>query len=314
METGMGATGGLLLSSCGGASSSEPARQGQDVMVAKVRIYTEGENRIIESNGVPGHETGVFPSSADPYAIGDREFRFVVPLFPQKNPDGPTSIEYWRFGVALNGITFDPAGPNLVEGWQFEVMSFTAFKHLGIDSSNAHVQPYDFPGAPQLPAGQYHYHGFPKALYLRLLQQAKEQGIEKDMVLLGYAADGFPIYAPSGPSNPSDDNSTEKTMSSSYRLKPGQRQTEDPNAPSGEYDGTFVEDYEYVEGSGDLDECNGRDGITPEYPQGIYHYFVTQAFPFVPRKFMGIPIDETFNHPVAPGPGQTPGELANYHR
>ena len=31
----------------------------------------------------------------------------------------------------------------------------------------------------------------------------------------------------------------------------------------------------YVENSGDLDECNGIIGPTPEFPEGIYHYHMT---------------------------------------
>src|SRR5262249_53556518 len=51
--------------------------------------------------------------------------------------------------------------------------------------------------------------------------------------------------------------------------------------------GTFVEDYEYVAGSGDLDRYNGRFAKTPEYPDGIYAYFLTTdeqgrlAFPYL---------------------------------
>ena len=39
--------------------------------------------------------------------------------------------------------------------------------------------------------------------------------------------------------------------------------------------GAFIEDYEYIAGSGDLDEFNGRYCVTPEYPSGTYAYFVT---------------------------------------
>jgi len=39
--------------------------------------------------------------------------------------------------------------------------------------------------------------------------------------------------------------------------------------------GYFVEDYEYVTGSGDLDAFNGRTAVTPEYPNGTYAYWVT---------------------------------------
>ena len=51
--------------------------------------------------------------------------------------------------------------------------------------------------------------------------------------------------------------------------------------------GYFIEDYEYTgDGSTTLDQYNGRYGRTPEYPNGIYAYFVTidenekPAFPY----------------------------------
>ena len=50
---------------------------------------------------------------------------------------------------------------------------------------------------------------------------------------------------------------------------------------------TTTQDYEYVAGSGDLDECNGRFGVTPEFPNGIYHYYITDAFPYIQRCVKG---------------------------
>ena len=43
-------------------------------------------------------------------------------------------------------------------------------------------------------------------------------------------------------------------VKSSWRLKKGKRNVE----PFGKHNGAFKEDYEFVEGSGDLDECNGK--------------------------------------------------------
>ena len=51
--------------------------------------------------------------------------------------------------------------------------------------------------------------------------------------------------------------------------------------------GTFKEDWEYVQGSGDLDECNGRVGVTPEFPNGIYHYYATDSYPYFQRCVKG---------------------------
>ena len=51
--------------------------------------------------------------------------------------------------------------------------------------------------------------------------------------------------------------------------------------------GTFQQDYAYVVGSGDLEECNGRTDVTPEFPVGIYHYNATDSFPFFQRCVKG---------------------------
>ena len=51
--------------------------------------------------------------------------------------------------------------------------------------------------------------------------------------------------------------------------------------------GAFTQDYEFVEGLGDLDQCNGRFGVTPEFPDGIYYYVVTDDFPFFTRCLKG---------------------------
>ncbi len=57
-----------------------------------------------------------------------------------------------------------------------------------------------------------------------------------------------------------DDNMNIVEMKSSYELK---------NGETG-YNG--IDDYKYTPGLGDLDQCNGHFGPTPDFPQGIYHY------------------------------------------
>jgi hypothetical protein len=154
--------------------------------------------------------------------------------------------------------------------------------NLGIDQNHAHVQP----------TGAYHYHGLPTGLIKRLRIEKGPAG--KDMLLIGYAADGFPIYAAYGYSEAGDSSSSLKKLQPSYHLKKGNR-PEGDDGPGRKYDGTFVQDYEFTKGSGDLDECNGRKGVTPEFPKGTYYYVVTESFPFVPRFFRGTP-DSSFEH------------------
>ena len=66
-------------------------------------------------------------------------------------------------------------------------------------------------------------------------------------------------------------------MRSSWQIKKGQR----TGGPGGNYDGRFTADHEFVKGSGDLDESNGRFGVTPEFPKGTYYYCITDEFPQV---------------------------------
>ena len=45
--------------------------------------------------------------------------------------------------------------------------------------------------------------------------------------------------------------------------------------PSLEPMGSFIQDFEYVQALGDLDEHNSRFCVTPDYPNGTYAYFMT---------------------------------------
>lgn len=116
--------------------------------------------------------------------------------------------------------------------------------------------------------------------------------------LLGYAADGFPIYGPYGYADPNRESALKK-LKSSYAVKSGNR----PGGPGGRHNGKFTQDWTYVAGRGDLDQCNGRVAVTPEYPVGTYHYVLTDTFPFIPRCWMGTP-DASFAR-LKRGPGGT---------
>ena len=127
--------------------------------------------------------------------------------------------------------------------------------------------------------------------------------VGRKMIQVGWAADGFPIYAIWGYADAKDASSKLAELKSSYRLKSGNRPA-DSNSPGGKYDGTYMQDFEYVKGSGDLDEANGRFGVTPEFEKGTYYYVLTEKFPMVPRMFKGTP-DRSFVH-GPPGGGRGP--------
>ena len=237
--------------------------------------------RVLAANGVPNHPVGTFPGPGNPNtiaAVATSATYVMAPALAASPPGVVTS------GYGINGVKMEPATAGTCSGttattcnlaggggaWNIEALGQTAF-NFGTDANNAHVQPN----------GSYHYHGMPEGLITRL------GGSTTTMTLVGWAPDGFPIYARNGYAVAGNAASGLKVLSSSYRLKAAA----DAGRPSTtSYPmGTFTQDYEYVSGLGDLDECNGRTGVTPEFPEGIYHYVITATFPFIGRCVKGTP-------------------------
>jgi YHYH protein len=252
---------------------------------SEVTIEVVGDKRVIKANGIPNHKTGSFPNAGNPNRIAAKSSTYSIPAKPQIAES--TTPMHGMFGVAINGVPFDPGAGEFYDGepgWQYEPLSGAI--DLGIDVSHAHVQP----------TGKYHYHGLPTGL----LDEVKLDSA-KHSPLIGWAADGFPMYAVYGYSDPKDPKSKIQKLNSSFQLRKGDRPGGD--APGGKYDGTFVRDYEYVAGSGELDECCGRFTITPEYPEGTYAYFMTETWPVVPRMYRGTPSTDFRHGPGGSGPG-----------
>ena len=287
----MAALSGIVLVSgtgCGGSGSSSSTTAStsacsSSVTTPCVNIKTTATTRTVNSNGIPDESVYTsFPDSGDPGKATAQAWNFTMAIAPTSNA---TLTNYyattggpWIWGVALNGVPLDPGtgayyNMDPTSGWNVEATSsLTSTKDFGIDTEGGH------PDAQ----GEYHYHQTPAKLIASLGDNTKK------MVLVGYAADGYPVYATNCYTNPTDTSSGLTAMSSSWRIKSGNRPT-GTNSPGGVYDGTYVQDYEYVAGLGTLDEANGRTGVTPEYPKGTYYYVLTATFPEIPRYWAGTP-------------------------
>ncbi|MEQ9069480.1 MAG: YHYH protein, partial [Gimesia chilikensis] len=170
----------------------------------QVKVVIKGNYRYIYSNGIPDHQPGRFPNRNNPNTIRPQQYEFRVTMEP-KATRNPTPVSHSPFGVASNGVVFDAAtaefwNRNRSSGWNYEAKSGKI--NLGLDQSNAHVQP----------TGSYHYHGLPTGLI-------QKQGKTGEVTLIGVAADGFPIYAQFGYSDANDAESAVRKMKSSYRIK-----------------------------------------------------------------------------------------------
>lgn len=259
-----------------------------------VTIEEKDGVRTITSNGIPDHKPGKFPNRGNPNTINAQKLVFRMTMTPKVTDTMTPHRMHWA-AVALNGVPFEPGTAEAWKndrstGWYIEGIQPLRGGTLGIDASNAHVQP----------SGAYHYHGLPTGLVARRADAMHVQ-VGEQMILVAWAADGFPMYEFHGYRDAADATSGMKELHSSWRLKSGERPGGD-KGPGGAFDGTYTQDYEFVKGSGDLDECNGRFGVTPEFPAGTYYYVITGEFPYVTRALRGTP-DKSFTKNEGGRPG-----------
>lgn len=224
--------------------------------IGNATITEKSSKTCISSNGLPNHNTGTFPNRGNPHSISAQRVSVCISANP-KRKSSARDIDRGAIGIALNGVMirpeaadyYDPSSPRGFSrnrtNWRLEPMG--PDNAFGLDSNNAHVDR----------RGLYHYHGMPSVL-------AGANGNSQ----IGYAADGFEIHY------------LGSRVKSGYALKSGTRPTGGKN-PGGKYDGSFVEDYNFVGGSGSLDKCNG--GML----NGEYVYFATDTFPYYPRCLWG---------------------------
>ncbi|MEP3653918.1 MAG: sulfatase-like hydrolase/transferase [Litorimonas sp.] len=252
------------------ASAKDVLRGGE--FEASIETRTTGNTCTLSSNSIPNHDFNDGETSFA-NAVGEVAKTYSFPTTPTLATT-KTPLDRFNNAVLLNGVKVDilsagcfgvgdgRTGCNDPDApWRYDPMH--APNGFQVDQSNAHAQPN----------GGYHYHGPPPVANG---DASTVSGV------IGYAADGFPIYGPFF-----DDSGVIRRAESSFRLKSGTRPT-GPNDPGGLYDGQFRADYEYVSGLGDLDECNGMT------VDGQYRYHVTEAFPYIISCFSGTP-DQSFN-------------------
>jgi hypothetical protein len=238
-------------------------------------IEVVGEACVFSSNAIPNHDfndTGGFANN-----VSEQKLSLTITSTPKKSAKTTALTLGYDNAILLNGVKVDllAAGCygvgdgfigcfDMSSPYRYDPMSGQT--DFGTDTHNAHAQPN----------GEYHYHGNPHALF-------DDTHGDQASPVIGFAADGFPIFG----SFFKSDGGIRKAESS-YQLKTGKRES----GPGGSYDGTFVDDYEFISGSGDLDSCNGMT------IDGVYGYYVTDSYPHVLACFSGTP-DASFQKGAA---------------
>jgi hypothetical protein len=243
------------------------------------QVRYSGDWVYVSCTCIPGYDIG--PWQANPNTPMNQDFTFKITRSPQKNAGTLTATPLGHVGVWANGVSI------------FNASDARSYNNRKIWNQNAIVVEgisFDKCLGHPAPNGEYHHHLNPTCLY-------DDRDSSKHSPVIGYAFDGFPIYGAYGYAN-TDGTGKFTRMRSSYRTRNMSNRKFDLNGESLEPTdygpdisaqfplGYYIEDFEYVAGSGDLDEHNGRFCTTPEYPNGIYAYFVTldatgaAAFPY----------------------------------
>jgi len=239
----------------------------------EVSVTVQNNEMIVDSNGIPNHD---FLSTMGCCAP-EMDYTSTFPLNPVNDTTGghdttncPASAGRWEcvpdrgtVAMSVNGAPI--YGPEEGPGGDAVALHFEYF--------NEDRQPIVLGWCTGHSAGPngYHYHYDANCVYWE--PEAGETMEDYDLSkiksdehspIIGWAFDGYPIYGMYGYN---DDQTSLKPITSSYAIERTQE--------GGDQGYNGIDDWNYVEGAGDLDECNGRFGPTPEYPDGIYHYVST---------------------------------------
>ncbi len=229
-------------------------------------VQYSANNVYVSCTCIPGYSIG--PWQGNPNVASNQNFVFKITRHPQQNTGTGTAVGLGHTGVWSNGVSVFNADDGMT------------YNNQGVWHRNAYVwEGNSFDnclGHPQQ-QGEYHHHVNPVCLY-------DDTDSTHHSPIIGYAFDGFPIYGAYAFSD-TDGTGAITRMRSSYQLRNINDRTTLADGTTASFPGpsingtyplgAYIQDYEFVQGSGDLDIHNGRYCITPDYPQGTYAYFVT---------------------------------------
>jgi len=267
----------------------------------------EDQNITITTNGLPNHD---FESTIGCCATAQSN-TYTIPLNPTEDPDcnptissegcvmAPTrgTIAFAVNGVAIFGPEDGPGGDAVaLEEGAYEQDEGEQPVDLGVCHGHSG------------PGGEYHYHADANCIHWHTedgetmydYNLNSQRTLSTHSKIVAFALDGYSIYGYTG----WDDDGEVVEMTSSYKLKDG------ANGSGG------INDYEYVQGLGTLDACNGIFSATPDWPEGIYHYHTTMVngeggigFPYFINCYAGeiLSSDEDDDGDPCAGHGETWG-------
>jgi arylsulfatase A-like enzyme len=318
----------------GAGTQSSPTYAGVhqvDFSTSWVYIHTTGlGSHIMGPWYLNAAQTNLFPNYPSNTAVTYRLPRVPAAIPATKTLTGLGAIGYFVDGIAMfdtrDGMYWNGTAEANGSGY----WNRDAYVNEGVTFDNA--------GAHQA-QNNHHYHASPRALRHLLGDHVDHTPATNTYTenatslhhspILGWMADGLPLYGPYGYSDPLDAGSGIRRMISGFALRNGQNGTDNltstgrttiPGWAQRAYNvaanilagppvnttyplGRYLEDNAYRGDLGqtlgvdfDLNEYNARYCVTPEFPTGTWAYFIcianngTPVFPYhVGRAYCGSP-------------------------
>jgi hypothetical protein len=232
-----------------------------------LQVQYSTDSVYVSCNSIPSYDIG--PWFGQPNVPTPQGFVYRLTRHPIANTGTPIATPLGHIGVWTNGVGI------------YNAKDAMSYNNLGIWNQNAIVNEgigFDECLGHPSPFGEYHNHLNPRCLY-------NDSNATVHSPIIGWSLDGYPVYGAYGYAN-ADGSGGIKRMNSSYQMRAITDRTtlaDGTVLTAAQYGptlalkalGTYIEDFEYVAGLGDLDEHNGRFAVTPDYPDGIYAYYVT---------------------------------------
>ncbi len=218
-----------------------------DLADPELAATCEDGSLVVTSNSIPDFAY----VATTPGAPRVSEATYTLPVTPSEAADpSPDDVpRLGAIGVAVNGVPI--YGPT--EGTGGDVLSLGG----ALSVCGSHAGPVDF---------HMHLAGYAAGVDCLYSEAEITSG---DPIVVGWAADGYPIM--SGVVCADEACTSTRQLTSSWELTDESQFATDTWAA-----------HSFVEGSGDLDQCNGRVDA-----DGQYRYYTTETFPYVIGCFHG---------------------------
>ena len=231
-----------------------------DNHICDVSVVLDDDNVTITMNGLPNHDLESGPGCC----ASPQNYVLIVPRSPANDTQGghneancpeaegayECAADRGEIAYAINGVPI--FGPEDGPGGD------AVASHHGVYEEDRQEIWLGLCHGHSGPGGVYHYHADANCIHWHTEESEDMVWLDYSFPLIGcrlsiarIGIDGYPIYGVYG------EDDAGQVVEMNFIQAQGRDELQ------------WIDDYEYVEGLGDLDVCNGHYGPTHDFPDGI---------------------------------------------